>query len=61
MTAYISNVVEAHAEENRASALLLSVKCTEKKMRKEGRLATLSIGNTVIETTNPEKYKSLIL
>ena len=61
MTAYINNVVEAHAEENRASALLLSVKNAEKKMRKEGRLATLSIGNTVIETTNPEKYKSLIL
>ena len=61
MTAYINNVVEAHAEENRASALLLSVKSTEKKMRKEGRLATLSIGSTVIETTNPEKYKSLIL
>ncbi len=61
MTAYINTVAEAHAEENRASALLLSVKSTEKKMRKEGRLVTLSIGNTVTETTNPEKYKSLIL
>ena len=35
--------------------------CTEKKMIKEGWLVTLSIGTALIETTNPEKYKSLIL
>lgn len=61
MTAYINTVAEAHKEENRTLALLHSVKSTEKKMRKEGRMVTLSIGNALIETTNPEKYKSLIL
>lgn len=38
MTAYINTVAEAHEEENRALALLHSVKNTEKKMIKE-RLA----------------------
>nr|DAT04695.1 MAG TPA: hypothetical protein [Caudoviricetes sp.] len=61
MTAYINTVAEAHEEENRALALLHSVKNTEKKMIKEGWLVTLSIGTALIETTNPEKYKSLIL
>lgn len=61
MTAYINTVAEAHEEENRTLALLHSVKSTEKKMRKEGRMVTLAIGTALIETTNPEKYKSLIL
>lgn len=60
MTAYINTVAEVHEEENRTLALLHSVKSTEERMRKEGRLVTLSIGNALIETTNPEKYKSLI-
>ena len=54
-------VAEAHEEENRALALLHSVKNTEKKMIKEGWMVTFSIGTALIETTNPEKYKSLIL
>lgn len=59
MTAYINTVAEVHEEENRTLALLRSVKSTEERMRKEGRLVTISINNALIETTNPEKYKSL--
>lgn len=55
----INTVTEAHEEENRALALLHSVKSTEKKMRKEGKLVSLQIGTALIETTCPEKYKSL--
>lgn len=57
----INTVAEAHEEETKVSALLHSVKSTEKKLRKEGKLVTLQIGTALIETTCPEKYKSLIL
>ncbi|WP_099465148.1 hypothetical protein [Parabacteroides provencensis] len=57
----INTVAEAHEEETKVSALLRSVKSTEEKLRKEGKLVTLQIGTALIETTCPEKYESLIL
>lgn len=56
----IGELNEANENESAKQTLVRSVRETEERLRKEGRLVDIRIGSAFISTTSPQKYNALI-
>lgn len=56
----IGNIISNEENESAKQQLLRTVKQTEQKLLKEGKLVQVKIDNAIIMTTCPEKYNRLI-